>query len=86
VAEARWDRTGTKEWFLYYDAPSYRSCSWSVSTREHMEAGECFGYMGLGGNTALTPDQARPSEVWLVSPTGSTGSADAPEVQVRRQI
>jgi hypothetical protein len=72
---------GAKEWFMYYSNPS----SWVVSTREHMEVGSSFSYMHLA-TAALTPDQTRPSDVWRVSPTGTTDSVDVPEVQVRRQI
>jgi hypothetical protein len=50
-----------------------------------MEVGSTFGYMKIT-TAALTPDQTRPSDVWSVSPTGSTVLVDAPEVQVRRQI
>jgi hypothetical protein len=79
---AVWQKQGgAEEWFLYYSNGN----GWVVSAREHMEVGSDFGYMHLP-TAALTPDQTRPSDVWSVSPTGSTDSVDAPEVQVRRQI
>jgi hypothetical protein len=74
---AVWEKQGgaDNERFLYY------ACNgrWMVSIREHMEAGAITCYMDLP-STALTPDQARPSEVWKVG-----NSESNPEIQVRRQ-
>jgi hypothetical protein len=84
---AVWQKQGgAKEWFLYYSSANNTSGGndWMVSTREHMEIGSDFCYMHLT-TAALTPDQTRPSDVWSVSPTGTTDSVDVPEVQVRRQ-
>jgi hypothetical protein len=49
---------GTTDRFLYCSNQS----EWCVSKREHMEKGESNGYMFLN-TAALTPDQARPSDV-----------------------
>jgi phage terminase Nu1 subunit (DNA packaging protein) len=60
---AVWQKQGgTKESFLYRSHNS----SWLISKREHMEKGEDKGYMFLD-TAALTPDQARPSEMCKVS-------------------
>jgi hypothetical protein len=53
---------GTKELFLYCSNIS----EWCVSTRGNMEEGKNKGNMFLA-TAALTPDQARPSEICLVS-------------------
>jgi hypothetical protein len=58
---AVWQKQGgTTEVFLYYS-----HSRWLVSNREHMEKGENNGFMFLD-TAALTPDQARPSEVCQV--------------------
>jgi hypothetical protein len=71
---AVWQKQGEQEWFLYYACNS----RWMVSIREHMEVGGTVCTMYLN-STALTPDRARPSEMWNV------GSGPNPEIQVRRQ-
>jgi hypothetical protein len=59
---AVWQKQGgTKELFLYRAS----SGTWLVSKREHMEKGEKKGFMFLY-TAALTPDQARPSEMCQV--------------------
>ena len=59
---AVWQKQGgTQELFLYNATNS----SWHVSTREKMEKGENNGYIFLA-TAALTPDQARPSDVCRV--------------------
>jgi hypothetical protein len=59
---AVWQKQGgTKELFLYCAANSI----WTVSTSELMEKGEYKGYIFLE-TAALTPDEARPSEVCKV--------------------
>jgi hypothetical protein len=58
---AVWQKQGgTKELFLYRS-----QSSWYLSKREHMEEGGNRGFMFLD-TAALTPDQARPSEVCQV--------------------
>jgi hypothetical protein len=58
---AVWQKQGgTKELFLYRS-----QSSWYVSTREQMEKGETKGFIFLD-TAALTPDQARPSEMCKV--------------------
>jgi hypothetical protein len=52
---------GTKERFLYCASKS----KWCVSTRQYMEKGEDIGFMFVD-TAALTPDQARPSEMCRV--------------------
>jgi hypothetical protein len=69
---------GDEETFLYFSFFD----EWIVSTREKMEAGSGAGFMDLV-STALTPDQALPSEVWKVY--DGTKLVASPEVQVRRQ-
>jgi hypothetical protein len=59
---AVWQKEGgTTELFLYCANNSL----WCVSKREHMEKGECKGFMFLT-TAALIPDQARPSDVCKV--------------------
>jgi hypothetical protein len=59
---AVWQKQGgTTELFLYRSNNS----SWYVGKREQMEKGENKGYMFLK-TAALTPDQARPSEICKV--------------------
>jgi hypothetical protein len=59
---AVWQKQGEdEELFLYRSSKS----SWSVSTRENMEKGRTAGCMLLT-SAALTPDQARPSEMCQV--------------------
>jgi hypothetical protein len=59
---AVWQKQGgTKELFLYCSSKS----KWSVSTRENMEKGKPTGLMFLD-TAALTPDQARPSDLCRV--------------------
>jgi hypothetical protein len=74
---AVWEKQGgaDNERFLYYSSNG----RWMVSIREHMEAGSIVCYMH-NPSTALTPDQARPSEVWKLC----NGESN-PEIQVRRQ-
>jgi hypothetical protein len=63
---AVWQKQGrTTELFLYYTRDSNIN-KWCVSTREYMEKGKAAGCMFLA-TTALTPDQARPSEMCQVS-------------------
>jgi hypothetical protein len=71
---AVWQKQGgTQELFLYNATNS----SWHVSTREKMEKGENNGYIFLA-TAALTPDQARPSEMCQVSDgRGFVGVAEA---------
>jgi hypothetical protein len=58
---AVWQKQGgTTELFLYC------SQKWWISKREQMEKGKAAGYMFLA-TAALTPDQARPSDVCKVS-------------------
>jgi hypothetical protein len=58
---AVWQKQGgTTELFLYC---SSKKKEWCVSNREQMETGNTEGYMFLS-TAALTPDQARPSEMW----------------------
>jgi hypothetical protein len=52
---------GDEDWFLYNAGNS----KWLVSTRENMEKGKAAGFMFLA-TAALTPDQARPSEMCRV--------------------
>jgi hypothetical protein len=60
---AVWQKQGgTTELFLYYSHNS----RWFVSKRENMEKGKTAGCMLLT-SAALTPDQARPSEMCKVS-------------------
>jgi hypothetical protein len=60
---AVWQKQGgTKERFLY----GANNSKWCVSEREQMEKGKNNGFMFLT-TAALTPDQARPSEVCEVS-------------------
>jgi hypothetical protein len=85
VANGRgvWQRQGGQwERFLYHASNN----SWAVSKRENMEAGSTKCMMTLA-TTALTPDQARPSEVWVVadSTTVPTKWVANPAVRVRRQ-
>jgi hypothetical protein len=68
-----------EETFLYY---SGNDSEWAFSDLEHMEAGNGTGFMNLI-SVALTPDQARPSEVWKLY--DGTQWVLHPEVQVRRQ-
>jgi hypothetical protein len=78
---AVWQKQGgAKEWFMYYSSGN----GWVVSTREHMEVGSDFRYMQLI-TAALTPDQNRPSDVWMVCNAARTQMVDVPEVQVQRQ-
>jgi hypothetical protein len=59
---AVWQKQGgTEELFLYYS-----NSGWLVGIRKNMEKGENSGYMCLA-TAALTPDQARPSDVCQVS-------------------
>jgi hypothetical protein len=85
---AVWQKQGgAKEWFLYYTSgcsEEKESNGWAVSKREHMEAGSARCLMRLI-TTALTPDQARPSDVWRIINAAGTGLVDAPAVRVRRQ-
>jgi hypothetical protein len=77
---AVWQKqSGQWERFLYYASNN----SWAVGKRERMEAGSERCTMALV-TTALTPDQARPSDVWRVG--GAAGFVDAPEVRVQRRI
>jgi hypothetical protein len=78
---AVWQKQGG-EWerFLYYS----RTNSWVVGKRKRMEAGSTKCMMTLA-TTALTPDQARPSDVWRVS-AAAPGFVAAPEVRVQRRI
>jgi hypothetical protein len=69
---------GDEETFLYFSAID----EWIVSIRKDMEAGNGAGFMDLF-STALTPDQALPSEVWKLY--DGTKLVASPEVQVRRQ-
>jgi hypothetical protein len=63
---AVWQKQGgTQELCLYYTRDSNIN-KWCVSTREYMEKGKAAGCMFLA-TTALTPDQARPSEMCRVS-------------------
>jgi hypothetical protein len=76
---AVWQKQGgDEETFLYYSGNG----DWVFSEREHMEAGNGTGFMNLI-SVALSPDQARPSEVWDVY--DGTQWVTHPEVQVRRQ-
>jgi hypothetical protein len=76
---AVWQKQGgDEETFLYYSGNG----EWVISTREAMETGNPGGFMALV-SAVLTPDQARPSEVWEVS-DGTTLVASS-EVRVRRQ-
>ena len=60
---AVWQKQGgTTELFLYYA----HNRKWYVGKRERMEKGKRQGYMSLA-TAALTPDQARPSEMCQVS-------------------
>jgi hypothetical protein len=60
---AVWQKQGgTQELFLYRSHNS----KWFVSSRGNMEEGEAAGFMFLN-TAALTPDQARPSEMCQVS-------------------
>jgi hypothetical protein len=60
---AVWQKQGgTTELFLYCS----NSSRWLVSTMENMEKGKAAGFMFLA-TAALTPDQARPSEMCQVS-------------------
>jgi hypothetical protein len=52
------EQGGTRELFLYRS----NSSKWYLGKREHMEKGENKAFMILN-TAALTPDQARPSEV-----------------------
>jgi hypothetical protein len=61
---------------------SLDSKQWVVSTRENMEACMADGFMALV-SAVLTPDQARPSEVWEVS--DGTQLVASSEVWVHRQ-
>jgi hypothetical protein len=62
---AVWQKQGgTYELFLYYTRGSTIN-KWCVSTREYMEKGNAAGCMFLA-TAALTPDQARPSEMCQV--------------------
>jgi hypothetical protein len=77
---AVWQKQGgQRERFLYYASNN----SWVVSKRERMEAGSTKCMVTLT-TTALTPDQARPSDVWRVGDAGRF--VDAPEVRVQRRI
>jgi hypothetical protein len=68
-----------EETFLYCSGNG----EWVFSDREGMmEPGKPGGFMSLS-SAALTPDQARPSEVWEVS--DGTKLVASSEVQVRRQ-
>jgi hypothetical protein len=63
TGRAVWQKKGgTKELFLYRATNS----QWLVSIREQMEKGNPLGIMLLS-SAALTPDQARPSEMCQVS-------------------
>jgi hypothetical protein len=76
---AVWQKQGGGEGrFLYYSSMN----TWVVSDSNHMDAGGADGFMLLS-SAALTPDQARPSEMWQ----GGNGTQFVanPEVQVRRQ-
>jgi small GTP-binding protein len=89
---AVWQKEGGgNERFLYFSADS----SWIVSTKKEMEKGGSSGWMHLS-SAALTPDQARPDEVWVrhavrsepgvrISNKSSAQFVASPEVQVRRQ-
>jgi hypothetical protein len=60
---AVWQKQGEdKELFLF----CAKNSRWLIGKREHMEKGENTGCMFLA-TAALTPDQARPSEVCQVS-------------------
>jgi hypothetical protein len=74
---AVWQKQGEDEIFLYYSGNV-----WMISTRENMEACTTGGFMSLS-SAALTPDQARLSEVWEVS--DGTKFVASSEVRVRRQ-
>jgi phage terminase Nu1 subunit (DNA packaging protein) len=63
---AVWQKQGgTTELFLY----CAKNSKWYVSNREEMEKGKSTGYMFLA-TAALTPDQARPSDVRKVDGGG----------------
>jgi hypothetical protein len=82
---AVWQKQEGEETFLYGGGKFvyYASSNgWFISTREHMETGKSAGHLHLP-STALTPAQARPSEVWKRN--DGTRWAASPEVQVRRQ-
>jgi hypothetical protein len=73
-----WQKQGGElERFLYYS-----SGRWWGSNRKSMEIGRSGGSLTLI-SAALTPDQARPSEVWKLY--DGTQFVANPEVQVRRQ-
>jgi hypothetical protein len=81
---AVWQKQGgAKKWFLYYSHGN-SSNGWLVSKRDEMEAGSTNCIMRII-TTALTPDQARPSDVWGIVAGGGNGLVDAPAVRVRRQ-
>jgi hypothetical protein len=83
---AVWQKQGG-QWerlFLYYYSSMHGSNRWAVSGRKQMEAGSGFCIMRLI-TTALTPDQARPSDVWGIINAAVTSLVDAPAVRVRRQ-
>jgi hypothetical protein len=62
---AVWQKQGgTQELFLYCYCSTVNK--WFIGTREYMEKGEKKGFMFLA-SAALTPDQARPSELCQVS-------------------
>jgi hypothetical protein len=76
---AVWQKQGgDEETFLYYSGNG----DWYFSEREGMEAGNDTAFMRLS-SAALTPDQARPLEVWEFH--NGTQWETHPEVQVRRQ-
>jgi hypothetical protein len=78
---AVWQKQGGQwERFLYYSSNN----AWVVGKRERMEAGSTTCMMTLA-TTALTPDQARPSDVWRVGDAAGIRVA-APEVRVQRRI
>jgi hypothetical protein len=59
---AVWQKQGgTQELYLYHS----KNSRWLVSTRENMEKGEAVGFVFVA-TAALTPDQARPSEICQV--------------------
>jgi hypothetical protein len=72
-----WQKLGSGgERFLYFGSTN----QWIFSTQEHMEVGAAYGWMRLT-TTALTADQAHPSEMWRVH--NGREFVVAPEVRVR---
>jgi hypothetical protein len=70
--------TATTERFLYYSAAS----EWMFSSRREMEGGGTGALMTVQ-SAALTPDQARPSELWNAH--DGTKYVVNPKMQVRQQ-